>query len=100
VGEVLEDALVRVESVVLEHHRDVAILWLQGRHVASGDDDVAAGEFLQPGDDAQDGRLAATRRTEKTDELAVLGMQREAGNDFQVAKLLPEIPDVDASHET
>ena len=62
---------VRVERVVLEHHRDVAVL---GRHVV--DDPVvrsrlAHGDLLEPGDHPQRGRLAAARRADEHDELAV-----------------------------
>jgi hypothetical protein len=62
---------VRVERVVLEHHRDVARL---GRHVVDdlvADADLALGDFLEAGDHAKERRLAAARRPDEHAELAV-----------------------------
>jgi hypothetical protein len=39
---------VRVERVVLEHHRDVAVLGLDLVHHLAGDRDLALGDRLQP----------------------------------------------------
>jgi hypothetical protein len=52
-GHVVAHRHVRVERVVLEHHRDVALL---GRHVvdhAVADADLARGDLLEAGDHAQ-----------------------------------------------
>jgi hypothetical protein len=52
---------VRVERVVLEHHRDVPVL---GRHVVHhppADRDLAAVDLLQPGDHPEQRRLPAAR---------------------------------------
>jgi hypothetical protein len=68
---------VRVERVVLEHHGDVAVL---GRHVvdhAVADGDLAAGDLLEPGDHAQQRGLAAARRADQHDELAVLDVEAD-----------------------
>src|ERR671914_36362 len=65
---VLEDRHVRVERVVLEHHRDVAVL---RRHVVdevAADEDLARGRLLEPGDHAQRRRLAAARGSDQHDE--------------------------------
>ena len=59
-----------IERIELEHHRDVALLGPKIVHALSGDDDVAGARSLEPGDDAQGRRLAAARRTQKTDDLA------------------------------
>ena len=53
------DRHVRIKRVVLEHHGDVALF---RRHVvdhAIADADLAAGDVLEPGNHAQQGRLAA-----------------------------------------
>ena len=74
---------VRVERVVLEHHRDVAVL---GRHVvddAPADLDLAAGDRLEPGDHAQQRRLAAARRTDQHAELAVGDLDVDAADDVR-----------------
>ena len=68
---------VRVERVALEHHRDVAVL---RRHVvddAAADRDRAVGDRLEARDHPQRGRLAAARRADEDEELAVLDVERE-----------------------
>jgi hypothetical protein len=63
---VLVDRHVRVERVVLEHHRHVAVL---RRHVVDDlavDRDLAVGDLLEPCDHAQRRRLAAARRADST----------------------------------
>ena len=68
---VLGDRHVRVERVILEHHRDVAIL---RRHVVDDvapDQNVAAGDILQPRDHPQGGGLAAAGGTNENHKLVV-----------------------------
>ncbi len=82
-GHVLVDAHVRIERVGLEHHGDVA---LGRRHVvdlAPADRDLAGGDLLQPGDQAQQGRLAAARGTDEDDELAVLHLEIDVVEDLR-----------------
>ena len=70
---VLVDCHVRVEGVVLEHHRDVAA---GGRHVVDAhvaDEDVARRDLLQSGDDAQQGRFPASGRPDEDHELGIGG---------------------------
>ena len=96
-GHVVEDGHVRIERVVLEHHRDVAIL---GRHVvdlASADRDRAAGDLLQPRDHAQQGRLAAARRADQDDEFAVLDIDIDAVDNLYAAERLFDVPHDDVA---
>ena len=68
---VLEHRHMRVERVVLEHHRDVPVL---RRHVVDqliADIDLARGGFFEPGDHPQGRALAAARGSDQHDELAV-----------------------------
>ena len=74
-GDVLADRQRRVERVELEHHGDVALRGRQVVHALAGDDDVARGGALEPGDHAQRRRLAAARGAEQADDLA--GRDRE-----------------------
>ena len=62
---------VRVEGVVLEHHGDVAVAGRDVVHEPVADVDLAAGDFLEPGDHPQRRRFAAARRADQHDELAV-----------------------------
>jgi len=53
VGHVVVDAHVRVERVVLEHHRDVAVGRLDLVDDTPANIDLAAGDGLKPCDHAQ-----------------------------------------------
>ena len=59
VGHVVKHAHVRVQRIVLEHHRDIALGRLQRVDHAIADRDGAAADFFEPGHHAQQGRLAA-----------------------------------------
>ena len=59
ISHVVVHAHVRIERVVLEHHRDVAVLGLEFVHHAAADRDLAGADRLEPGDHAQQGGLAA-----------------------------------------
>ena len=65
----------RIQSVVLENHRDIAIL---GGHIIDqlvADVQFAVGNLFQTGDHAQGGGLTATGRSDKNDELLVFDLQ-------------------------
>jgi hypothetical protein len=68
---------VRIQRVVLEHHRDVAVLRRLVVDDVAVDLQVAVGDVLEPGDHAQRGRLPAPRRPDEDHELAVLDLQVE-----------------------
>ena len=72
---VVAHAHVRVQRVVLEHHRDVAVLGRPVVHDLVADAQLAVGDVLEPGDHPQRGRLAAARRADEDDELAVLDLE-------------------------
>src|SRR5690606_19443366 len=88
---VLVDVHVRVQRVVLEDHRDVAVL---GRDVVDDPVTDAAGTFgdlLQAGDHAQRGGLAATGGTYEDHELLVLDLEVEVGDCHDVAEALVDV---------
>jgi hypothetical protein len=62
---------VRVERVVLEDHRHVARLRRQVVDDLAADANRPGGDVLEPGDHPQRRGLAAARRTDEDDELAV-----------------------------
>ena len=70
-GEIVVDAHVLIERVVLEHHRDVAVARRQIVDDPVADPDVAAGDVLEPRDHAQRRRLAAAGRADQRHELLV-----------------------------
>ena len=85
-AEILLDRHVRIERVVLEHHGDVAILGRQVGHDAIADQDLAVGDLLEPGDHAQDRRLATPGRADQHHELAVADLQRDVVDRLHAAR--------------
>ena len=79
-GHVVVDGHVGIQSVVLENHRDVAILGCNIVDQLVADVELAVGNLFQAGDHAQRGGLTATRRSDQNDELLVLDVQREVRN--------------------
>ena len=84
-GHVLVNGHVRVQSVVLEDHRDVAVL--RGNVVDQTVTDVhfAAGDLLQTGDHTQGGGLTAAGRTDENDKFLIRDFQVEIGNGSNIA---------------
>ena len=70
-GHVLEHRHVRVERVVLEDHRDVAVLGLELVDQALADPDLARRDLLEAGDHPQGRALAAARGADQHHELAI-----------------------------
>src|SRR5207244_11505120 len=68
----------RIERVALEDHRDLPRPRRQLVHHLTADDDVAAGLLLEARDHAQERGLAATRRPEENEKLALPGGQIDA----------------------
>src|SRR5581483_11443091 len=61
------------ERVTLENH---AAIWPRSGDRMAVDENLAAGGILQPGDDADEGRLAAAGRANDADELAAVDIER------------------------
>ena len=72
---------------ILEHESEPAasqqgqFIFVQFRDILTIHDDRTAGGRVQPGDQAEQGGLAASRRTGDGDELAVRDGQVDAGED-------------------
>ena len=66
---------VRVERVVLEHHRDVPVLRRLVRHVLARDPDLALVDVLETREHPQRGGLARPGRTHEDHELAVADVE-------------------------
>jgi hypothetical protein len=90
---------VRVQRVVLEHHRDVPVL---GRLVVDDlavDAQLAVGDVLQPGDHAQAGGLPAARGADEDDELAVGDVQVGLLDGLGAVRVpLGEVVELDGCH--
>ena len=76
-ADVLADGHVRVERVGLEHHGDVAVLRRHVGDVTVADADRAVVDRFEPGEHPQRRRLAAARRSDEDEELAVVDVQIE-----------------------
>ena len=97
-GHVVAHLHVRVERVVLEHHRDVALLRLHVVHDLAADRDLAAADLLEPRDHAQQRRLAAARGPDQHRELAVGDVDVDAADHVGAAEVLVDVADVDGGH--
>ena len=97
-GEVVVHAHVLIERVVLEHHGDVAVARRQVIDQAIADADLAAAHVLEARDHAQGGRLAAARRADQHDELAVADRDVDAVHDLELAERLADAADLDLCH--
>src|SRR5215208_2177587 len=93
-GDVLVHVHVRPDRVRLEHHPQPALV-RRHAHAARGreEDAVADGDLprighLEPGDAAQRRRLAAPRRAEQREELAVLHLERDVVDRLHALALL------------
>jgi hypothetical protein len=78
VGQILAHGHVRVEGIVLEDHRDVALLRRNVRHVAVANEDGSVADLLEPRDAAEECRLPAAGRADEHHELSVLDRQVDA----------------------
>ena len=87
-GEVLPDGHLRVQRVVLEDHGDVAVARGHVVDDALSDPDVAVGERLEAGEQAEGRGLAATGGADQHHELAVADLERELGDGDH----RPEVP--------
>ena len=75
--EVVVDVLVRIERVILEDHRDVAVARREVVDDLALDPDLAGGDLLEPGDHPQRRGLAAAGRPDQHHELALGDVQVE-----------------------
>ena len=93
-GDIVEDRLVREQRIALEDQADVALVDGHVVDTLPADHDLATGDVDEPGDGAQDRRLAAAGRSEQRDEAALSDRQREVAHrdelaigDFNAAEL-------------
>ena len=65
----------RVQSVVLENHGDVAVLWWNVSDIAVTNEDATAVDLFEACEHAQGSGLTATRRSDKYEEFAVFNLE-------------------------
>ena len=89
----------RVERIILENHREVAVLWRHFVNHPPADGDFAFGHRLKSSDHPQQSGLAATRWPEQHDKGAVLDDGIDAMQDLDTAKALNDRTDLDRGHQ-
>jgi hypothetical protein len=90
---------VRVERVVLEDHRDVAILGWEVVDDLVADPHRALGDLFQTGDHPERGRLAAPRGAYEDDQLRVLDHEVERGQSLRsIGVDLRQLVELDLGH--
>ena len=70
----------RIERVILKHHRDVAILWFQCGHVAVADEDFPGGDFLKTCQHPQRRRFSTARWPKEYNKFTIANRQIDAMN--------------------
>ena len=86
---VIADVQVREQRVVLEHHPAAPPRGRQRRHVLALDREASRVRELEPGEQAQHGRLAAPRRPEQRHDLTARDLERHGADRHRVRPLLP-----------
>jgi hypothetical protein len=95
------DRHVRVERVVLEDHRDVAVARRQVVRDFAPDADRAVGDRLESRDHPQKGRLSAARRTDQHEQLAVGDRERAVDERARsVGERLAQMLAIDGGHQS
>jgi hypothetical protein len=90
---------VRVERVVLEDHRDVAILRRELVHHVAADLQLALRDVLEPGDHPERGGLPAAGRPDEDHELAVLDLEVHVPDGLvAVREALCHVLELDVGH--
>ncbi len=97
---VVDHLHVRIERVVLEHHRDVAFLGRQVVDHPAANRDLAARDLLEPGDHAQQRRFSAAARADQDDELAIADRNVDAMDDPMAAEPHGHVADFDRRHSS
>src|SRR5690606_2830116 len=86
------------ERVALEDHGEVAVLGFDVGDVVATDGEGARRDLLEPGDEPQRRRLAATRGADEHEELAVVDVEGEAVEGHHVIELLRCLDERDSRH--
>jgi hypothetical protein len=86
-ADVLAHRHVRVERVVLEHHRDVPVLRREVVDRPPADAQRARGDVLQPGDHPKRRGLAAPRRADEHHELPVAHLEVQVPDGMEAVRV-------------
>ena len=90
-GDVVANGHVLERRVVLEHEADISFLGRERRGVLAREEDLACVRGLEPGDDAQQRRLARAARAEERSERAALDVEGDVVERDEVAEALGDV---------
>ncbi len=96
---IIENAHMRVESVVLEHHGDVAVLGRDVVHYPVANQDLSLRDLLETRNHAQGRRLAASRGTNEHQELPVPDLEVHIVDGYDVLEPLGNIAQGNSCHQ-
>jgi len=65
----------RIQSVVLEYHRDISVLWLNVIYQLAIDVELAGGDILQACDHTKSSGLTTAGRTYEDDKFLICDLQ-------------------------
>ncbi len=83
------------EGVVLEYEADTTLAHRPVRHVLFPEQDLTVIRELEPGDHAQQGRLARPGGSEQCDQFARGDVEIDAGERRKVAEMLVQLANMD-----
>src|ERR1019366_4940205 len=89
----------RVKSVVLEDHSDIAVFRIDTVYNAVADIDFAIARLFKAGNHTQTGTLAATRGADQDEKFFVLNINTDIMDDFDFAKAFVDMLKLDTCHE-
>jgi hypothetical protein len=99
--DVLVHGEMRVEGVVLEHHREVPVARGEVVDAPVPDDHVAGSDVLEADDHPQQRRLPAAGGADEDHELAIRHIDADVVDGREpVAVLLDDVPHLDRSHDS
>ncbi|MNF95211.1 hypothetical protein D3C84_779520 [compost metagenome] len=98
-ADVVVDAHVRVQRIGLEHHADATLARLQVVDPAPVDQQVAAADRIQSGDQPQQGRLAAARGADEHHEFTRRDFQADVAKNPRAAQLFVHVVQFQFDHD-
>ena len=98
-GDVVGHGHVGVQRIGLEDHGDTTSAGWKTADVLASEQDLSLSRLLQTHDHPEQGGLAASRRPEEDEELALLGLEIDAVDSCHVAELLAQAADLYDSHD-
>ena len=78
----------RIQSVVLEYHRDISVLRLDVIYSLAVDDQVTARDILETCNHSKGGRLTTARWSDEDDEFLILDIEIEILNSDEAVRIL------------